>query len=88
MTSLLQWLTTPLSGVSEHAIEPNVFWHARLMVLAWGICLPLGGLVARYFMVTPRQNWPRALDNQFWWHAHRCLQYTGVLAMSVGLWLV
>lgn len=82
MTSLLQWLTTPLSGVSEHSVEPNVFWHARLMVLAWGIFLPLGGLVARYFKVTPRQDWPRVLDNKFWWQAHPWFQYTGVLAMA------
>lgn len=88
MTSLLHWLVTPLSGASEHMIDPQVFWHARLMVLAWGVCLPLGVLVARYLKVTPHQDWPRVLDNKFWWHGHRALQYTGVLAMSIGLGLV
>jgi hypothetical protein len=88
LTQALHWLTNPLSGANEHAIESPVYWHARLMVLAWGVCLPLGALVARYLKVTPRQDWPRVLDNKFWWHAHRSLQYTGVLAMSMGLWLI
>jgi hypothetical protein len=88
LSNTWQWLSTPLSGASEHLIEPHVYWHARLMVLAWGICLPLGALVARYFKVTPGQDWPRVLDNKAWWHSHRALQYGGVLAMSVGVYLV
>ncbi len=82
------WLLSPLSGASEHIIAPHVFWHARLMVLAWGLCLPMGALFARYFKVTPSQDWPRVLDNKFWWHSHRALQYGGVIAMSGGLYLV
>jgi hypothetical protein len=88
LTQAFHWLASPLSGASEHVIESPVFWHARLMVLAWAVCLPLGALVARYLKVTPRQDWPRVLDNKFWWHTHRSLQYSGVLAMSLGLWLV
>jgi hypothetical protein len=88
LLALLHWLLLPLSGASNHQIEPAVFWHARLMVLAWGVCLPLGALVSRYFKVMPRQDWPRVLDNKAWWHAHRTLQYTGIFSMTLGLWLV
>jgi len=88
LTLALDWLASPLSGATQHTLESPVYWHGRLMVLAWGGCLPLGALVARYLKVSPRQDWPRVVDNKFWWHAHRSLQYTGVLAMSLGLWLV
>ena len=57
------------------------------MVLAWGVALPLGVLIARFFKVTPQQNWPHELDNKFWWHAHRSLQYAGVGLMSLGVGL-
>lgn len=75
---MIDWLFLPLSGSAVHHLAPAVAWHARLMVLAWGVLLPLGALVARYYKVTPRQDWPRELDNRFWWHAHRGLQYGGV----------
>ncbi|MET3498317.1 cytochrome b561 domain-containing protein [Variovorax boronicumulans] len=55
------------------------------MVLSWGVLLPLGALLARFCKVLPSQDWPRALDNPFWWHAHRLLQCSGVLAMTVGV---
>ncbi|MDH4450966.1 MAG: cytochrome B [Rhodoferax sp.] len=84
----MQWLSRSVSGSTEHTIAPSVYWHARAMVLAWGVLLPTGALVARYFKVTPRQRWPAELDNPLWWHGHRTLQYTGVLVMSLGLWLV
>jgi hypothetical protein len=58
------------------------------MVLAWGVCLPLGALIARYFKVMPHQDWPRVLDNKTWWHAHRALQYTGIFCMTLGLFLI
>ncbi len=86
--ALLEWLLAPLSGAVNHFIEPAVYWHARMMVLAWGVCLPLGALAARYFKVTPKQDWPRVLDNKIWWHTHRLLQYSGVIAMTLGLILV
>ena len=63
-------------------------WHARLMVAAWAILLPLGAVAARYFKVTPKQDWPSQLDNRAWWHAHRVLQYAGVVVMLVGTSLV
>lgn len=43
------------------------------MVVAWGVLLPLGILIARFFKVTPRQRWPAELDNKFWWYSHLTL---------------
>ena len=88
LLQLFRWLLTPISGAMDHEIAPAVYWHARLMVFAWGVCLPIGALTARYFKVTPQQDWPRVLDNKTWWHLHRLLQYSGILAMTVGIWLV
>lgn len=84
----LDWLAAPLSGSAEHPIAPWAIWHARCMVLAWGVLLPLGALVARFFKVLPGQAWPEVLDHKGWWHAHRALQWLGVGLMAVGLWLV
>lgn len=81
----MAWLAAPLSGAATHEIAPSVYWHARLMVLAWGTLLPLGALVARYFKVISHQDWPHRLDDQRWWHAHRWLQWGGVLLMTAGL---
>ena len=83
----LAWLQVPLSGSAEHHIADWASWHARLMVLGWAVLLPLGALIARYFKVMPRQDWPRQLDNKAWWIAHRGLQYTGVVVMTAGLGL-
>lgn len=82
---LLDWLLAPLSGAPTHEIGPWAYWHARLMVLGWGLLLPLGALAARFFKVMPSQGWPRQLDNPLWWHTHRVLQWSGVLAMTVGV---
>lgn len=81
------WLLASLSGAIEHHIAGHTAWHARLMVLGWGILLPLGALAARFFKIMPGQDWPQQLDNKAWWHTHRVLQYAGVLAMTVGLGL-
>lgn len=80
----LDWLMTPLSGASQHNLPPWAFWHARWMVLGWGVLLPAGVLMARYFKVMPRQQWPQELDNKAWWHGHRALQWAGVAAVTIG----
>jgi Eukaryotic cytochrome b561 len=85
---MLDWWLMPLSGALQHSIEPWAYWHARAMVLGWGVLLPLGALVARYFKVTRRQRWPEQLDNKAWWHAHLGLQWGGMAAVSVGALLV
>ena len=88
MTEWRDWLLGPLSGAVSHEIAPWAYWHARCMVLAWAVLLPLGALIARFYKITPQQDWPRELDNPRWWHAHRGLQWAGVAAMSLGLWIV
>ena len=55
--------------------------HAALMVFAWAVLAPLCVLLARYYKVTPEQDFPRAVDNPFWWRWHRWGQ-TAVVALS------
>ena len=84
-----QWLSRPISGTAAaHHVVPWVAWHGRLMVLSWGLLLPLGILVARFFKVTPSQAWPAVLDRKTWWRAHLWMQGSGVALMSVGVLLV
>lgn len=88
LQTIFNWLLAPLSGASVHDIAPMVAWHARLMVLSWSVLIPLGVLAARFYKVTPRQDFPAELDNPLWWHAHRGLQYTGVLLALVAVGLI
>jgi hypothetical protein len=81
---MIDWLLTPLSGATHHSLAAWAVWHARCMVLGWGVLLPLGALAARYFKVTPGQRWPGQLDNKAWWHAHRWLQSIGIVAVTLG----
>ena len=71
IAELLHWLATPISGASDHAIAMTLAWHGRLMVLAMGLLTPPLIIVARFFKITPRQDWPRQLDNPFWFITHR-----------------
>ncbi len=68
----------------DHELAYWAQWHGRLMVVAWVLLLPLGVAIARYFKITPRQPWPQALDNKFWWHCHLTLQYSGITIMTVA----
>lgn len=65
-------------------------WHAVLMLSAWLVLAPLGVLLARFFKITPRQDWPRQLDNRFWWHGHLACGYLSVavivLAVVLAVW--
>jgi hypothetical protein len=81
------WLLTPLSGSSEHFISPLIAWHGRLMVLSMGLLMPPVVLVARYFKVTPRQDWPRQLDNPFWFVTHRRWGHVIGLVFFAGITL-
>ncbi len=81
----VDWLSASLSGSAQHSIAPWAMWHARCMVLAWGVLMPLGVLVARFFKVLPGQDWPRVLDHKGWWHTHRALQWLGMGLMALGL---
>jgi hypothetical protein len=84
----LNWLLQPFSGNVVHEISSAVSWHGRLMVLTWGVILPLGVVVARFFKITPKQNWPHELDNKLWWKLHLYGQSTGVVLACIALWLV
>ena len=81
----VRWWLGPLSGASGHHLDDWIVWHARVMVAAWAILLPLGVMAARYFKVTPQQDWPRQVDNRAWWQAHRWFQYGGFALMAVGV---
>ncbi len=84
----LAWLLLPLSGNSVHELSFWVSWHGRIMVLCWGVLLPLGVLAARFFKVMPSQNWPTALDNKTWWKAHLHGQSAAILLACVGVALI
>jgi len=85
---MIEFLLSPIDPDRAHQIGNYVAWHGRLMALAWGVLFPLGILIARFWKITPRQNWPRELDNQTWWHAHLGLQYTGGAVMMAALGLI
>ncbi|MGL4242222.1 MAG: cytochrome b561 domain-containing protein, partial [Beijerinckiaceae bacterium] len=85
---MVEWLLAPVDAARAHEVGAAVAWHGRLMVAAWGFLLPLGVLVARFFKITPSQDWPRRIDNRLWWNAHLALQYAGGAAMLAGLALV
>jgi hypothetical protein len=67
---MLDWLFSPIDPSRVHEVGFAISWHARLMVIGWGVLAPLAVLIARYFKVMPRQDWPRELDNQTWWRSH------------------
>lgn len=83
----MEWLLASIDSSRPHDVPMLLSWHARLMVLAWAALVPFGILAARYFKVTPRQNWPLVLDNPAWWHVHRRTQIAaaGIMALSLGL---
>ncbi len=78
----------PLSGVAHHQIADAVAWHGRLMVMAWGVCAPLGILLARYWKIAPKQAFPDKIDSKFWWHGHRFFQWSALALTVVGIGLI
>ncbi|NOU04894.1 MAG: cytochrome B [Hyphomicrobiaceae bacterium] len=58
------------------------------MVLAWCLLFPIGVLIARFFKIMPKQNWPEQLDNKTWWRGHLVLQYAGGAALLAGVVLI
>lgn len=82
------WLLAPMDAASAHDVGWHLSWHARIMVLAWGVLAPLGILIARFFKIMPRQDWPRRLDHHLWWNTHRFCQYSACLLMPIGLALI
>ena len=82
MDAIVEFLLQPISGSDEHYFGHAHKWHARWMVVAWGVMVPLGILIARYFKITARQDWPTQLDNRTWWIAHLVLQI-GAFALTL-----
>lgn len=82
------WLLAPVDPARAHEVGVAMSWHARVMVLGWGIVAPMSVLVARFFKVLPGQDWPRDLDSKVWWRCHWISQ-AGVLLLSLfGLVLI
>jgi hypothetical protein len=77
-----EWLLTPIDPDRAHMVGAAVAWHARTMVLAWGVLAPLAVLIARFYKVLPGQDWPRELDTQFWWRSHWIGQ-SAVLVLTI-----
>ena len=88
LNDCLTWLLLPLSGNANHELSFWASWHGRIMVLCWGVLLPLGVLAARFFKVMPSQNWPAALDNKAWWKAHLHGQSAAIALATVGVALI
>ena len=82
---MTEWLLAPVDPARVHDVGFLLSWHARLMVLGWAVLVPLGILIARYFKITPRQDWPNELDNRFWWRSHLVLQGLGLALTLVAL---
>jgi hypothetical protein len=83
-TLMSTWLYAPISGATTHELAGLLAWHGRLMVLAWGVLIPVGVLVARYFKIWPGQRWPAQLDHPGWWHSHRACQWSAVCLMTLA----
>lgn len=83
-----EWLLSPIDAQRAHEVGFAVSWHARSMVLAWGVIAPLAVIVARYFKVLPGQDWPRVLDVQLWWQIHWKGQVLVLILSVIGLVLV
>jgi hypothetical protein len=83
--AVVHWLLTPISGSDVHVISAPIAWHGRLMVFGMGVLMPPVLLVARFFKVTPRQDWPRQLDNPFWFVTHRRWGHAIGLIVAAGL---
>ena len=85
---MFDWLFSPIDPTRAHEVGFAISWHARLMVLSWGVLAPMAVLVARYFKIVPGQDWPRELDNQTWWRSHWMGQSIVVGLSIAGLTLV
>lgn len=85
LVQAIEWLMTPISGAAAHYVEPWASLHGRLMVFAWAILMPGGIVVARFYKITPSQDWPRQLDNPFWMISHKTLgQATGLIMVAAA----
>lgn len=82
------WLASPIDPTRTHLIGGSIAWHGRSMVLAWAVLAPLAVVIARFFKITPGQDWPRRLDNPFWWRSHWIGQVIVLILSILGFLLV
>ncbi|MCV0426571.1 MAG: cytochrome B, partial [Roseibium sp.] len=80
-----EWLISPVDPLRGHDVGAALSWHARIMVLAWGVVAPLSVILARFFKVLPWQNWPEQLDSKIWWRGHWMSQSLVLFLSVVGL---
>lgn len=66
----MDWLLSPIDPSRAHDVGEAISWHARSMVVAWGVLAPLAVIAARFFKILPGQDWPNELDSQVWWRSH------------------
>jgi len=85
---MLDWLLAPIDATRAHDIGIALSWHARLMVLSWGVLTPVAILIARFYKIRPRQKWPQELDNRLWWNAHYMGQTASFVIACIALVLV
>ena len=83
-----EWLLQPIDPTRAHDLGLHLKWHGRVMVIAWGICVPLGVIAARFFKILPRQRFPEVVDNRAWWRTHLASQIGAIALSAVGLWLI
>lgn len=67
------------------AVTAAMAVHAGLMLTAWGLLIPAGGIVARYYKVLPGQDFPAVHGDLTWWSWHQGLQYGGIALASAAL---
>ncbi len=85
---MIEWLLQPIDPERVHDVSFVVAWHGRAMVLAWSFFFPIGVLLARFLKITANQDWPRELDNKFWWKSHLVFQISGGVIMLIGSALI
>jgi hypothetical protein len=84
----IQWLLSPVVSATVFGRESAYVLHGALMVLGMVLCLPIGAVIARYYKVTPKQNWPIVLDSKFWWYSHIILSYLGLAVSALAMAVV
>ncbi|WP_299649323.1 cytochrome b561 domain-containing protein [uncultured Tateyamaria sp.] len=82
------WLLSPMDAARAHEVGFAVSWHARSMVLGWGVLAPLAVLIARFFKVLPGQDFPREVDSLAWWRSHWIGQMAVMGLTALGFVLV
>ncbi|MEP5758910.1 MAG: cytochrome B [Litoreibacter sp.] len=83
-----EWLFFPIDAARANGAGWAVSWHARAMVLGWGVLAPCVVLIARFFKIMPGQKSPEQLDNKVWWRSHWMGQSVVLLLTLAGLALV